>query len=117
VPALIQALKGTDEAVRGPAAQSLGAIHDQPETVVSLLIAALDEPSLQAEAAEGLAGFGPQAKAAIPKLLTLFETKLWVDSCKRQRGPHPHLLAASFGQPVPRLGRSRSWNDLSGFHL
>jgi HEAT repeat protein len=74
VPKLIEALKGADEAVRGPAAQALGEIHSEPETVIPLLIGYLDTPDLRAEAADGLSAFGPEAKAAIPKLLTFFET-------------------------------------------
>lgn len=73
IPALILALKGHDEVVRGPAAKALGEIHGQPEVVIPLLISVLDDNELNDEAAEALGNFGPLAKAAVPKLIPLLK--------------------------------------------
>ena len=74
-PALLQALASNDEAVKGPAAVVLGKIRFQPEHVVTLLIALLDDSFLRAEAAEGLGGFGALSKAAVPKLSALLNLR------------------------------------------
>jgi HEAT repeat protein len=75
IPDLITALKGNDNAVRGPAAKALGRIHCEPDKIVPLLIDCLDSPldGLPAGAAEGLGEFGPLSKAAIPKLIELLK--------------------------------------------
>jgi hypothetical protein len=75
VPALIQALKGSDDAVRAAALTSLGKIHCQPDVVLPLLISYLDNQELNTHAAEGLGYFGPAAKPALPKLLPLLEVR------------------------------------------
>jgi hypothetical protein len=73
VPTLLQALQGHDLAVRGPAAVSLAQIHAQPEVVIPLLIAYLDDADLREAAAEALGEYGNLSKVAIPKLLLLFK--------------------------------------------
>ena len=72
-PALIQALRGRDQAVRGRAAIALGKIHSQPDTVIPLLITFLDDKELNAEAAEALGTYGALSKAAVPRLISLLE--------------------------------------------
>jgi HEAT repeat protein len=72
-PALLEVLNGHDEAVRGAAAVALGKIHYQPERVVPLLIALLDNPDLNDEAADALGEYGPLAKAAVPKLIPMLK--------------------------------------------
>jgi hypothetical protein len=71
VPALIQALKGSDAVVRGPAITALGEIHSDPDTVIPLLITYLDDDNLNDEAAKALAHYGSLAKAAVPKILPM----------------------------------------------
>lgn len=73
IPDLIKALKGTDSAVRGPAARALGQIHCEPDRVIPLLRSYLDDPQdgVPEGAVEGLGGFGVLAKAALPKLMEL----------------------------------------------
>ena len=75
VPALIQAVKGSDDAVRPAALTSLGKIHSQPDVVLPLLISYLDNQELNSHAAEGLGYFGPVAKPALPKLVPLLEVR------------------------------------------
>jgi len=73
IPDLIQALKGGDAAVRGPAARALGEIHGEPDRVIPLLMSYLDDPQdgVPEGAVEGLGEFGVLAKAAVPKLLEM----------------------------------------------
>jgi hypothetical protein len=72
VPALIQALNGSDQPVRRHAAIALGRIHTEPDVVIPLLIPYLSDPDLTEAAILGLGGFGPAAKPAVPELLALF---------------------------------------------
>jgi len=71
IPDLIKALKGTDRAVRGPAAKALGDIHCQPETIIPLLTAYLDDPQddVPVAAVEALGEFGPLSRPALPQIL------------------------------------------------
>lgn len=71
VPALLLALKGNDDAVRGAAISALGEIHSEPETIIPLLITYLDNGNLNDEAAKALGNYGVSAKAAVPKILPL----------------------------------------------
>lgn len=73
VPMLLQALKGSDSAVHGPAITALGMIHAEPETIVPLLMSYLDDKELNDEAATALGNFGPQAKQAVPKLTPMLK--------------------------------------------
>jgi HEAT repeat protein len=73
-PVLLQALTGNDGAVRGAAAVALGKTHCEPERVIPLLMALLDDQELNDEAAEALGEFGPLSKAAVPKLISLLKT-------------------------------------------
>ena len=75
IPDLINALKGKDAAIRGPAISSLGGIHSEPETVIPLLIPCLDDDNLDVPAAKALAEYGSLAKSAVPKLLPLLHGK------------------------------------------
>ncbi len=71
VPALLDALQGSDLAVRAAAAEALGDIHSEPGTVIPVLIRCLDDKYVDEAAALALAEYGSAAKAAIPKLLEL----------------------------------------------
>lgn len=71
IPALLQALKGNDTAVRGAAIAALGEIHGEPETIIPLLITYLDNDNLNDEAAKALGNYGALAKAAVPKILPM----------------------------------------------
>jgi HEAT repeat protein len=75
MPALLQALQGRDDAVRGPAAKALIQIQPDPDLLIPPLIQYLGEPegSGRDEAAEALAEFGPRAKAAVPILVKLLD--------------------------------------------
>ena len=72
VPALIEALNGSDPAVRRAAAIALGRIHSEPDIVIPMLVPYLNSPGLAEAAVLGLGGFGPVAKPAVPELLALF---------------------------------------------
>ena len=73
IPSLVNALKGTDSAIRGAAAKALGEIGLEPESVIPLLIASVDDPQdgVPEAAVEALGDFGSLSKAAVPKLLPL----------------------------------------------
>ena len=73
IPVLMRAVKGSDPAVRGPAAEALGDIHGQPELVIPLLISCLDDDDLNDEAAGALGKFGELAKAAVPQLIPMLK--------------------------------------------
>jgi hypothetical protein len=73
IPVLLQALKSKDTIVHGPAVAALGKIHGEPDTIIPLLIGYLDDNELNDEAATALGNFGPQAKAALPKLIPMLE--------------------------------------------
>lgn len=60
---------------------ALGEIHQQPETVLPILVQLLDNPQdsqhaniIRENALISLRQFGPRAKPAIPTLLKVFET-------------------------------------------
>ena len=73
VPALVRTASNTNANayVRGFAAEALGYIHAEPESVVPTLIISLkdSEPFVREHAAEALGSFGTDAKAAIPALV------------------------------------------------
>jgi HEAT repeat protein len=71
IPALLQALKGSDEVVRGPAIAALGEIHSEPDQLIPLLTGYLDDDKLNDEAAKALGNYGVLAKAAVPKILPM----------------------------------------------
>ena len=73
LPQLVQALKGKDEAVRGPAARALGQIRSDPEKVIPVLMSCLDDPQdgVPEGAVAGLGCFGELARDALPKLREL----------------------------------------------
>jgi hypothetical protein len=73
IPFLIQAVQGSDAAVRKDAIKSLGAIHSEPEVVIPVLTKYLDDGQLNDEAATALGNFGSLARPAIPKLLPLVQ--------------------------------------------
>lgn len=71
VPALLQALKGNDSFLRGPALEALGEIHADPDFMIPLFTRYLDDDDLRDEAALALANYGSLAKSAVPKILPL----------------------------------------------
>jgi hypothetical protein len=71
IPALIQAVKGNDVAVRGAAIEALGQIHGEPDLVIPLLTAYLDDENVNDEAATALGNYGSLAKAAVPKIIPM----------------------------------------------
>ncbi len=73
VPALLRALNGNDDAVHECAAISLGIIHAEPDLVIPALTRWLDADGVKDRAATALGEFGPAAKAAVPKLVTLLQ--------------------------------------------
>lgn len=73
VPALLQALKGPDNAVRGAAIEALGEIHSEPETMIPLLMSYLANDGLNDEAAKALGNYGALAKGAVPQLLPMLK--------------------------------------------
>ena len=70
LPDLIRAVKGADGTARAGAIEALGKIRTAPETVVPLLITCLDDPDddIQLGAIDARREFGPEAKAAVPKI-------------------------------------------------
>jgi HEAT repeat protein len=71
VPVLILIVKDQDdESMRGAAAEALGKIHSDPDVVIPALIPCLDSDADDL-AAEALGNYGPLAKAAVPKMLSL----------------------------------------------
>lgn len=70
-PKLLELLRGNDNFLRGAAANALGKLGALPQEVIPLLIQCLDNEELRETAALSLAGYGPQARGAVPKLLTL----------------------------------------------
>lgn len=73
IPALIQAVKGTDAMVRGAALDALGQIHGEPDRVIPLLITYLDDENLNDQAATALGNYGSLAKAAVPKIIPMLQ--------------------------------------------
>lgn len=71
IPALVQVVKGNDTAVRGPAIRALGEIHGEPDVIIPLLTAYLDDDDLDDKAARALGHYGSLAKSAVPKLIKL----------------------------------------------
>ena len=89
VPALIRALQGSDTSVHEAAIAALGRIHSDPETVIPLLTACLDNENLNDEAAGALAHYGSLAKPAVPKIIPLLKAR---DKDAREAA-HKALLA------------------------
>ncbi len=77
IPDLIQVYKGRDEPVRIAAITALGMMKSQPDTVIPLLISALDDPQdgLAEAAVESLGDFGARSRAAWPKLVPLLKLR------------------------------------------
>lgn len=76
VPALVQALRGTDLEVRRKAIEVLGRMGDEAAAAVPDLIPLLDDPDPQIRRATArtLGQIGPSAKDAVPALMrTLFQ--------------------------------------------
>ena len=73
IPALLKAVRGPDDAVRGPAMGALGMIRSEPDTIIPMLMDYLDDKDLNDEAATALGYFGSQAKVAVPKLIPLLK--------------------------------------------
>ena len=73
VPAMLQALRSNDSDIHGPIISALGKIHVQAEEIVPLLIEYLSHEDVREYAAGALGGYGPAAKAAVPKLLPLVQ--------------------------------------------
>lgn len=71
IPVLQEALKGNDPMVKGPAIQSLGNIHSDPQVVIPLLVSYLGDDNLDDEAALALGNYGSLAQAAVPKIIPL----------------------------------------------
>ena len=71
IPALMQAVQGSDEAVHEKALASLGKIHGEPDKVIPFLIKYLDDDNLNDEAATALSEFGSLARPAVPKIIPL----------------------------------------------
>jgi hypothetical protein len=71
VPALIEAVKGDDSAVRGPAVRALAQIHSDPDVVIPLLMRCLDDKDVDDVAARALGFYGNLARGAVPKLMDL----------------------------------------------
>jgi hypothetical protein len=74
-PSLLRAFQGSDIAVKGAAAVSLGKIRAKPDTTIPLLIRALYDEYLREDAAEALGEFGPASAPAIPRLTELLEVR------------------------------------------
>lgn len=101
LPALITALKDSDEHVREFVAQSLGQICEGSSTVVPALIERLERDkskSVRVQAAQALGEFGPEAKAAIQAL-----TRVSQDMDSELRG-----IA------VQSLGQIKTWKKKRG---
>jgi len=78
LPDLIECLKEPARALQVEVVCALGAIHQEPERVVPLLVEILakpeiprDERELHGAAILALTQFGPQAKLAVPRLIQL----------------------------------------------
>lgn len=75
IPDLIKVLKGKDLTPRPATALALGRIRSEPETVIPLLVALLDDPQdgVPENAVEGLGQLGSLSKPLVPKLLPLLK--------------------------------------------
>jgi hypothetical protein len=71
VPALIQALKDSDNRLMEAVIKALGNIHTDPDVIIPLLMTYLDKDDLNDEAATELANYGSLAKVAVPKIIPL----------------------------------------------
>lgn len=71
VPALMQAVQGTDTWVHETAITSLGKIHSEPATVIPFLTKYLEDDNLNDEAATALSYYGSLAEPAVPKIIPL----------------------------------------------
>ncbi|MEO1399912.1 MAG: HEAT repeat domain-containing protein [Cyanobacteria bacterium J06635_1] len=136
VPELIEAAKSPDATVQRNAVEALGLIGPEAAAAVPLLgrlmsssdlslraqvfraltnigrpavptlITALDAPSLRAMAAISLGNIGPEAEAAIPALLEIFEQPTFVESEPRrpvQPGSRPERPSRPQIRPELRL--------------
>ena len=77
VPALLQALKDSDDTLRSKAVEALGRIHTDSQKVIPVLIASLNDPAsdVRGEAAEALGGWGKESAAAVPRLIQLLDDR------------------------------------------
>lgn len=77
VPALLEALKDSDNTLRSKAAEALGHIHSDSQKVIPALIASLNDPAsdVRGEAAEALGGWGKESAAAVPRLIQLLDDR------------------------------------------
>jgi hypothetical protein len=73
VPALVKALISRDYAVGETAAQSLGAIHADPQEVIPVLTLYLVDEKVNVGAATALGKFGAQAQPAVPGLMRMWQ--------------------------------------------
>ena len=73
IPELVKAVKGKDPFIRPAATRALGQIHCEPDLILPMLIAWLEDPQddMAEAVADALGGFGSLAKAAVPKLIPL----------------------------------------------
>lgn len=77
IPDLVKVIKSKDEAVRIASVSALGPIQRQPETVIPLLTACLDDPQdgLQSAAVDSLGHFGALSRPVWPKLVPLLKIR------------------------------------------
>jgi HEAT repeat protein len=74
-PALLEAARGSDDEIRGPAMMALGKVRSKLETVIPFLRAVLNDPNQQrfwGSAAIGLGEAGPGAADSVADLLRAF---------------------------------------------
>ena len=77
VPSLLRGTDSTNFALRNNSLAALYQIHAEPDLVVPVFIKALEDPYPQIKdwAARGLGAFGTNARAAVPVLVKLLESK------------------------------------------
>jgi len=105
VPALVGCLNDSNGLVRFRATRCLCAIHMKPEVAVPALVRSLGQPGVPArETISALTQFGEGAKPAVPRLVSLLESK---DPMTRLAAAHAlHVIdpttwpKASFGTRV-----------------
>jgi hypothetical protein len=71
IPALMQAVQSSDDAVHESAITALGDIHCEPELVIPFLTRYLDNDNVNDEAASALGKYGTLAQSAVPKIIPL----------------------------------------------
>ncbi len=116
VPVLVEALKGKDAIVRGPAILALGKIHSDPNVMIPLLIGYLDDESLNDEAALALANYGSLAKPAVPKLIPMLhasdkDARTAAEQALRKIDPETYTSATRAGPGTATKGPSASGGD------